>query len=326
MQKQRRKLLLLGALGTISAAMGGTAIAEGFPSKPVTLVVPFAPGGNTDLVGRTLGASLSKVLGQSVVIDNRGGGGGAIGASIVARAPTDGYTLLVAGGGVVAVLPAMIKVPYSMNSFSPLAMVNKSSMVLLARKSETRFKNFKELVAYAKSGEGKLVAAHSGPGTPNQLALLQLENLLKTKFTVVSYKGAGPALIDLIGGQVDVVFDQVTSSLPHIKGGKLQPLAILGPSQEPALPEVQTVAQMGFGDIDGTTYLGVLAPAGTPKDIQEKLTAALQQAAKDPKLVATMREMGSNAFGSTPQEFAKVLQSEQAFAIQAVKEGRLKSE
>ncbi|CAG9183308.1 Bug family tripartite tricarboxylate transporter substrate binding protein [Cupriavidus pinatubonensis] len=143
---------------------------------------------------------------------------------------------------------------------------------------------------------------------------------------MVSYKGAGPALIDLIGGQVDVVFDQVTSSLPHIKGGKLQPLAVLGPSQEPALPDVKTVSQMGFGDIDGTTYLGVLAPAGTPKDIQEKLTAALQQAAKDPKLVGTMREMGSNAFGSTPQEFAKVLQSEQAFAIQAVKEGRLKSE
>jgi tripartite-type tricarboxylate transporter receptor subunit TctC len=204
--------------------------------------------------------------------------------------------------------------------------VNKGSMVLLARKNETRFKNFKELAAYARSGEGKLIAAHSGPGTPNHLALLQLETLLKTKFTVVSYKGSGPALIDLIGGQVDVHFDQVSSSLQHIKGGALQPLAVLGPTQDPSLPGVQTVAELGFGEIDGTTYVGVLAPSGTPKAVQDKLAAALAQAVKDPQTVNSARELGSVAYSSTPQEFARLLDAEYALASQATKDGRLKAD
>jgi tripartite-type tricarboxylate transporter receptor subunit TctC len=202
--------------------------------------------------------------------------------------------------------------------------VNKGSMVLLARKNETRFRNFKELAAYARSAEGKLIAAHSGPGTPNHLALLQLEDLLKAKFTVVSYKGSGPALVDLIGGQVDVHFDQVSSSLQHVKGGALQALAVLGPAQDPALPGVQTVAELGFGELDGTTYVGVLAPSGTPKAIQDRLAAALAQAVRDPQTVNSARELGSIAYASTPQEFARLLDAEYALASQATKDGRLK--
>jgi tripartite-type tricarboxylate transporter receptor subunit TctC len=323
---QRRKLLSLGAIAAIGSTFGSRAFAQSFPSKPVTLVVPFPPGGNTDLVARLLAVSLTKVLGQSVVVDNRAGGGGAIGASLVARAPADGYTLILCGAGVIVTLPEMIKTTYNRSSFAPIGLVNKSSIVLLARKNETRFKNFRELAAYAKSGDGKLIAAHSGPGTPNHLALLQLENLLKTKFTVVSYKGSGPALVDLIGGQIDVHFDQVTSSLQHVKSGALQALAVLGPTQDPSLPGVQTVAELGFGDIDGTTYIGVLAPSGTPKDIQDKLASAIQQAVKDPQLVASARELGSVAFSSTPQEFAKILDAEYALATQATKDGRLKSD
>ncbi|XAH23616.1 tripartite tricarboxylate transporter substrate binding protein [Xylophilus sp. GW821-FHT01B05] len=326
MEINRRKLLTLGALATASGSFASSAWSQSFPNKPVTLIVPFAPGGNTDLVARLVGVSLGKVLGQSVVIDNRAGGGGAIGAGQVTRAPADGYTLLLCGAGVIVTLPEMIKTPYSRTNFAPLGLVNKSSMVLLARKNETRFKNFAELAAYARSGEGKLTAAHSGQGTPNHLALLQLENLLKTKFTIVSYKGSGPALVDLIGGQIDVHFDQVTSSLQHIKSGSLQALAVLGPTEDPALPGVQTVAQLGFGDIDGTTYIGVLAPAGTPKDIQDKLAAALQQAVKDPQMIASARELGSVAYPGTPQEFAKVLDAEYTLSSKAAKEGRLKTE
>ena len=318
----RRKLLGLGTLAL--AATCTQSFAQAYPSKPITLIVPFAPGGNTDMVARTAGAALQKVLGQSVIIDNRAGGGGAIGASLVARAPADGYTLMVAGGGVVAVLPEMMKTQFKLESFTPLMMVNKSSMVLVARKNETKFKNFNELAAYARSAEGKLTAAHSGPGTPNQLALLQLQDLLKAKFTVVSYKGAGPALVDLMGGQIDVVFDQITSSNQHIKAGGLQALAVLGPSKDPAVPDVPTVGDLGYGNIDGTTYLGILGPAGMPKDIQDKLMAAWQQAVKDPQMIAAVNDMGSVPMAGTAAEFDKQLKFEQALAVKAVKDGNLK--
>ena len=321
---QRRQLLKLGAVAAASGALGSHAWAQAFPSRPVTLVVPFAPGGNTDIVARTVAVALGKVLGQSVIVDNRAGAGGSIGAAQVARAAPDGYTLLLCGAGVVVTVPEMVKTSYGRTNFAPLGLVNKSSMVLLARKDEARFKNFKEFAAYARSGDGKVTAAHSGPGTPNHLALLQLESLLKAKFTTVSYKGSGPALVDVIGGQVDVHFDQVTSSLQHIKGGALQALAVLGPTQDPSLPGVQTVAELGFGDIDGTTYVGVLAPAGTPKDIQDRLAAALAQAVKDPQTVASARELGSVALSSTPQEFARILDAEYALATQATRDGRLK--
>lgn len=326
MQIQRRQILGMGAAAALSAPFARQAWAQGFPNKPLTLVVPFSPGGNTDIVARTVAVALGKVLGQSVIVDNRAGAGGSIGAMQVARAAPDGYTLLLCGAGVVVTVPEMVKTSYSRTSFAPLGLVNKSSMVLLARKNETRFKNFKELAAYARSGEGKLIAAHSGPGTPNHLALLQLESLLKAKFTTVSYKGSGPALIDLIGGQVDVHFDQVTSSQQHIKGGALQALAVLGPARDPLLPGVQTVAELGFGEIDGTTYVGVLAPSGTPKDVQDKLAAALAQAVKDPQTVNSARELGSVALSSTPQEFARILDAEYALATQATKDGRLKAD
>lgn len=326
MNIQRRTLLNLGAAAAAGSLLGTSAWAQAFPSKPLTLVVPFAPGGNTDIVARTVAVALGKVLGQSVIVDNRAGAGGSIGAMQVARAAADGYTLLLCGAGVIVTVPEMVKTSYSRSSFAPIGLVNKSSMVLLSRKNETRFKNFKELAAYARSGDGKLTAAHSGPGTPNHLALLQLESLLKTKFTVVSYKGSGPALVDLIGGQVDVHFDQVTSSLQHVKAGTLQPLAVLGPTQDPSLPGVQTVAEQGFGELDGTTYVGVLAPSGTPKDVQDKLAAALAQAVKDPQTVNSARELGSVAFSGTPQEFARILDTEYALATQATKDGRLKAD
>jgi tripartite-type tricarboxylate transporter receptor subunit TctC len=324
MNIQRRELLKFGTLAAAGGLCAAPAWAQEFPSKPVTIVVPFAPGGNTDIVARTVAVALGKVLGQSVIVDSRAGAGGSIGAMQVARAAPDGYTLLLCGAGVVVTVPEMVKTSYTRSSFAPLGLVNKGSMVLLARKNETRFRNFKELAAYARSADGKLIAAHSGPGTPNHLALLQLEDLLKAKFTVVSYKGSGPALIDLIGGQVDVHFDQVSSSLQHVKGGTLQALAVLGPTQDPSLPGVPTVAELGFGDIDGTTYVGVLAPSGTPKAVHDKLAAALAQAVKDPQTVNSARELGSVAYSSTPQEFTRLLDAEYALASQATKDGRLK--
>ncbi len=327
MNIQRRNLMKAGALAAAGIAVGPRAFAQsGFPTKPVTLIVPFAPGGNTDIVARSVAVSLAKVLGQSVVVDNRAGAGGSIGASLVSRAQPDGYTLLLCGAGVIVTVPEIVKTQYTRANFAPIGLVNKSAMVILARKNDARFKNFQDFATYARAAEGKVMAAHSGPGTPNQLALIQLENLLKARFTSVSYKGSAPALVDLMGGQVDVHFDQVTSSLPYIKSGQLEPLAVLGPAQDPSLPGVKTVAELGFGTLDGTTYVGVLGPAGMPKDLQDKLAASLAQAVKDPYTVQNARELGSVAVSSTPQEFARILDAEYALASQSVKDGRLKAD
>jgi tripartite-type tricarboxylate transporter receptor subunit TctC len=277
-------------------------------------------------VGRIVAVALSKRLGQSVVVDNRSGAGGAVGAGQVVRSAPDGHTLLLAGGGVIVTVPEMTSTPYTRTDLAPLSLVNRSSMVLLARSNDGRFRSFAELAAYARSGEGKLNAAHSGPGTPNHLALLQLENLLGVKFTVVSYRGSGPALSDLLGGQIDVHFDQVTSSLQHIRSGALQALAVLGPANDPALPDVKTVSQLGFGEIDGTTYIGLFVPARTPQELRDHLAKAIQEAVADPQMVKSARDLGSQAYASTPEEFARILEAEYAIASRAAREGRLKAD
>jgi tripartite-type tricarboxylate transporter receptor subunit TctC len=321
----RRGLLMLGATAA-GGSFPSSSRAQGFPNRTVTIVVPFAPGGNTDLVGRIVATALAKSLGQTVVVDNRPGAGGAVGAGQVARSAPDGHTLLLAGGGVIVTVPEMTSTPYSRTDFAPLSLVNRSSMVLLARGNDTRFRSFSDLAAYARSGEGKLNAAHSGPGTPNHLALLQLENLLGAKFTVISYRGSGPALSDLLGGQIDVHFDQVTSSLQHIRSGALKALAVLGPANDPALPDVKTVAQLGFGDIDGTTYIGLLVPARTPQDLRERLAAAIREAVTDPQMVKSARDLGSEAYGGTTEEFGRILEAEYAVSSRAAREGRLKAD
>jgi tripartite-type tricarboxylate transporter receptor subunit TctC len=326
MSFHRRGLLTLGALAAAGGTLPSGARAQAFPNRPLTIVVPFAPGGNTDLVGRIVATSLSKTLGQSVVVDNRPGAGGAVGAGQVVRSAPDGHTLLLAGGGVIVTVPEMTSTPYTRADFAPLSLVNRSSMVLLARSNDPRFRSFADLAAYARSGEGKLNAAHSGPGTPNHLALLQLENLLGAKFTVISYRGSGPALSDLLGGQIDVHFDQVTSSLQHIRSGALRALAVLGPANDPALPEVKTVSQLGFGEIDGTTYIGLLVPARTPQDLRDRLAGAIREAVADPQMIKSARDLGSEAYASTPEEFARILEAEYAISSRAAREGRLKAE
>lgn len=324
MNIQRRSVIKLGAGLCVGAAIGRPAWAQAYPSRPVTLVVPFAPGGNTDIVGRTIATALAKVLGQSVVVDNRSGAGGSIGASQVARSDPDGYTLLLCGAGVIVTVPQMVKTSYSRDSFTPLGLVNKSSMVLLVRGNDDRFKSLKDFAEYARAESGRVNAAHSGPGTPNHLALLQTESLLKAQFTVLSYKGANPALISLLGGQIDTMFDQVPSCLPHIKSGALKALAVLGPERDPIIPDVPTIAELGFGNIDGTTYVGILGPSGMPKDLQDKLANLIAQAVKDPQAVKSATELGSVAYSSTPAEFTQVLNAEYAVATQAAKDGRLK--
>lgn len=316
----------ISASAAVASSTMLVALAQSFPSKPITLIVPFAPGGNIDVLGRTLSASLSKILGQSIIVDNRAGGGGSIGAALVAKAPADGYTLLVATPGQIVTVPQMIKTSYSSSSFKPVGVASRTSMVIVAKKNDSRFKTISELINYAKANPGKVNAGHAGPGTPNHLAATQFEEVIKSDLNIISYRGSGPALTDLIGGQIDVHFDQVTSSMPHIKSGSLQALAVLGPKPEPALPGTPTLAQAGFGSLDGTTYAGLFAPSEIPQVTMNVLSAALQTATQDPKMISTLSELGSNSYWGPASEFTSFLNAEADLAAKLVKSGRLKAE
>lgn len=325
MKTTRRQVLGFGA--AVAALAGSPAIwAQAFPQKPVTLIVGFPPGGNIDTVARSLSIPLAKILGTTVLVDYRAGAGGAIGATHVSRSESDGYTLLVGIPEQVTTLPHMFKTSYKLSGFQPLSLASRTSLVMVARKADARFKTYEDVVAYAKAKPGVLNVGHAGPGTTNHLGILQFEDASKLKLNTIAYKGAAPAIVDLIGGQVDIVFDQVTTSMPHIKSGALQPLAVMGTRPDPALPGVPTIRQLGLKEFDSTTYVGVLAPSGTPAAVVALLTKAIQQALTDEKMGSTLRELGSSVYGGEADEFNRILRTGDALASTMVQEGRLRSE
>jgi tripartite-type tricarboxylate transporter receptor subunit TctC len=325
MKTTRRQLLGLGAA---IAGLGGPAHtwAQAFPQKPVTLIVGFPPGGNIDTVARSLSIPLAKILGTTVLVDYKAGAGGAIGTTYVSRAEPDGYTLLVGIPEQVTTLPHMFKTSYKLSNFQPVSLASRTSLIMVARKADTRFKTFEDVVAFAKANPGALNVGHAGPGTTNHLGILQFEDATKLKVNTIAYKGAAPAIVDLIGAQLDIVFDQVTTSMPHIKSGALQALAVLGPKSDPALPGVPTIRQLGIKEFDSTTYAGVLAPAGTPAPVIALLSKAIRQALTDEKMGTTLRDLGSNVYGGDADEFPRILRTGDALAATMVQEGRLRSE
>lgn len=325
MNFSRRQLLGYSAA---LATLGGSAPAwaQAFPQKPVTLIVGFPPGGNVDTVARSLSIPLAKILGTNVLVDYKAGAGGAIGTTHVSRSEPDGYTLLVGIPEQVTTLPHMFKTTYKLGNFQPVSLASRTSLIMVARKADTRFKTFEDVVAFAKAKPGALNVGHAGPGTTNHLGILQFEDATKLKLNTIAYKGAAPAIVDLIGGQVDIVFDQVTTSMPHIKSGALQPLAIMGTKADPALPGVPTIRQLGLKEFDSTTYVGVLAPAGTPAPVVALLSKAIRQALSDEKMGTTLRDLGSNVYGGEPDEFNRILRTGDALASAMVRDGRLRTE
>jgi tripartite-type tricarboxylate transporter receptor subunit TctC len=327
MHLHRRTFLNIGAGLTAAAALGfAMAIsAQTFPDRPITLVVPFPPGGNNDVVARTISEPMSKILGQPVVVENRAGGGGAIGTTYVATAKPDGLTLLIAPPGQIATLPQMLNVGYTIKSFKPVGFANKTSMVLVSRKDDKRFKNLAEFIAYARANPGKLNVAHGGPGTPNHLAALQLEQVAGVQFNIIPYKGSAPMIQDLLGAQIDAIMDQVTSSRPHFETA-LQPIAVIGTRPDAGLPGVPTIGSLGLKEFDSTTYVGMLAPAGTPDATVAILAAALKKALEAPNVVSTFTKVGSAPYPGDAKEFAENMQRENDLAIAMVKAGKLKSD
>ena len=318
-----KRPLLAMALALAATAWALPALAQKFPQKPVTLVVPFAPGGNLDVVARTLAPALGQILGQSVIVDNRAGAGGAIGASYVARAQPDGYTLLVSTPNALVVLPLMTKTTYRLDSFSPIGLAATTPLVIAVR-GEGPYKTIDSLLTAARSQPGRITAGHAGPGTTNHVALLQLEQAGKLSLNTVPYKGSAPALTDLLGGQIDMVVDQLTSSAAHIQSGMLRAVAVMSRERDPALPTVPTLREAGLKNFEATTATGLLAPAGTPQEVVDTLNAALRKALADDTVKRRLVSVGSPGQASSPAEWLATLKKEDASAHLLAQTGKLK--
>lgn len=282
--------------------------AQNFPSKPITMVVPFTAGGTTDIIGRIVADGLGKRLGQPVIVDNRGGAGGNIGAAAVAQAKSDGYTLLLGYNGTNAINPSLYKKLSwdPIKSFDPVSMVARVNNVVVVNPS-LEIKTLPDLVTYSKAHPGEMNYGSAGAGSIFHLAGEMFQQLTGTRMTHVPYKGAAPALTDLMGGQVDVMFSTIPAALPFIKAGKLRAIAVTGPRRSPLFPDLPTAGEAGYPAMVVDSWFAVFAPKGLPVDIQSMLNTAIREIIVDPAIVKKMEEQGAQPMGSTPVELTERL-------------------
>lgn len=310
----RRRLLLaaLATSATFTTLLTPTASVtaeESFPSRPITLVVPFPPGGPTDVGARMVGKTLSEVLGQSVVVENRAGAGGTVGSTYVARAPADGYTLLWGSTSSLGVAPSLYpNLEYhTLKSFEPVGLVGRAP-ILLTTRSELPFNNLKEFVDYAKTHD--VAYGSAGNGSINHLTGEWLKDVADFKMLHVPYKGGAPALADLLGGRLDLTLETPSPIASHLKAGTVKVLATTGAERLNAMPDVPTVKELYGNDFEVYSWLGIVAPAGTPPAVVKKLNAALRQAQANPELRKQMEAAGLYAMPTTTDEFARFLDNE----------------
>ncbi len=279
---------LLAAVMGAGLLLTGTANAQKYPDKPISLVVPFAAGGPTDTIARLLATQMSKSLGQSVVVENVPGAGGTVASAKVAKSKPDGYTIYIHHMGMATAQALYDKLPYDpLKDFEYIGQVADVPMVLLGSKNFPP-NNFKELEAYIRANKDKVTMANAGPGAVSQLCGLIFQSRLGVRVTTVPYKGTGPALTDLVGGQVNILCDQTTQTIPFIKDGKVKVYGVTTPKRLSALPNVPTLDEQGMKGFDVKVWHGIYAPLGTPKPVLEKLNAALKKALTDPDLKARL--------------------------------------
>jgi len=298
--------------------------AQGFPTKPVTMIVPYAPGGTGDILGRALAQKLTEILGQNVILDNRPGAGGNIGAELVARnSRADGYTVLFTATSLASNISLMKKMPFDplkdLAAVAPVAAIQNVAVVNTA----LPIKNIRELVDYAKANPGKLTFGSSGNGTSNHLAVELFKVVAGVDMLHIPYKSAGQALPDVISGQVDLMFDLMPSAINQVRQGRLRGLAVTGSKRSPAAPELPTVAEAGVPGYEFTAWFGVFVPAATPKDVVARLNAAVTTAIESPDLKARMEQQGAEPFAATPERFAVFFKGEVDKWARVVREGRL---
>lgn len=302
------KRLAVAALSTLAI---GTALAQSYPSKPITLVVPFAAGGAADALARVLGQSISPKLGQPVVVDAKAGAGGTIGAAVVARAPADGHTLLLVTAGHAGTGALYDKLPFHpVKDFAPVIGL-ATSPVVIAVNAGSKFHTLQDLVNEARANPGKLNCAGGGGGaTVTNLAFELLKSELKLDITAVPYRGSGPAITALLGGEIDCDSDAVASLVPHIAAGKLRALAVTSGTRSAILPTVPTVAESVLPGFEGAAWYGILAPKGTPQPVVDRLQKEFKAALADPQVQERLKALGAVPQGSSPAEFGAYVASE----------------
>jgi tripartite-type tricarboxylate transporter receptor subunit TctC len=318
-----RHLLLL--MASLSAA--APAAHAAYPEKPIRIIVPYPPGGNIDITARAIAPGLTEALGQQVVIDNRGGAGGTIGSEIAAKSAPDGYTLLLGSTGTLTNAPALYpKLGYDpVKDFATTSMVSIVPLVMETHPSVPAH-TVKEFIALAKTRPGRITMASAGSGSSNHLAGELFQNMTGTKLVHVPYKGSGPALIDMIGGQVDVFFDQLSSSISHIQSGKLRAIAVTTLKRAAALPDVPTVSESGVPGFDASTVTGIVLPAATPRDIVLKVHGALIKVLRLKATHDSFAHFGAETLESTPEEFTRFIREDLAKWGKVIREAGIKLE
>ena len=324
--RQSRRLLGAACLTVASALISLPAAAQGnWPTKPVRIVVPFAAGGTTDILARAVAPELSKAFGQQFVVDNRAGAGGNVGSDLVAKAPGDGYTLLMGTVGTHGINKSLYaKMPFDpQKDFAPITLVAgvPNVMVMNAEKAaKLGINNVADFIKYAKSRPGQFSMGSSGNGTSIHLAGELFKSQTGIFMTHIPYRGSSPALLDLIGGNIDVMFDNLPSAMPQIKGGKLKAFAVTSAQRSAALPDLPTIEEAGkLKGFEASSWFGLLAPAGTPPDIVSRIQQEVAKALATPAIKEKMLAQGAIPSGNTPQEFAKLIDSEITKWAQVVK-------
>lgn len=305
------------ALTMLAALLcAGIAFGQSYPTKPIRVIVSYPAGGANDIVARTIGQKLKDLIGASIVVENRAGAGGTIGADIAAKAPADGYTLLMAAGAHALAPNLYAKMPYDIvKDFAPISLAAKSTYLLVIRPGVPA-NSVAELIALARSKPGQLNYASSGIGAPPHLAAEMFNTLAKVQITHVAYKGDAPVITDMLGGHVDLTFIAVSAVSPHIKSGKLKALAVTSAQRTSVLPELPTIAEAGgLKDYDISTWWGLLAPAGTPQEVVSLLSGAMAKIAAMPDIKESFGALGIEPAANTPEQFTAFIQAEmQKFA------------
>jgi len=321
------KRLMTRLLPMVMVALASSAMAQPYPSKPIKIIVPFAPGGNVDITARLVAPGLSEALGQPVIVENKPGAGGTIGADLVAKSAPDGYTLLMGSNSTFSVAPSLYpKNPYHpLRDFSPVIMIASAPFVLVVNPSSPS-SSARALVARSKTSPGKLTMSSAGTGSSNHLVGELFQEITGAKFTHIPYKGSGQALTDLMGGQVDLHFDQITSAASHIQGGKLKALMVTAPQRVAMIPDVPTATEAGYPSFEATNVTGLIAPAGTPREIVDKLYAATKKVISDPATKEKFVGLGADAVGGTPEQFAAYIKDDFSKWTRIVKDANVKVE
>ena len=319
-----RRTLIGGLAASTALIAAPVAFAQGYPEKPVRLVVPFAPGGTTDIIARVVAGKLTD-FGQTMVVENKAGGGGVIGATDTARSKPDGYSLGIATVSTIATVPAIQpKTPYNpLTDFTPIINIAATPNVITVHPSFPA-KDFQSFVAELKSNPEKYSFASTGHGSITHLLMELFMSLSGTKMTHIAYKGAGPALNDVVGGQVTIMLDNLPSSLPFIKQGRLVPIVVAAPERLKDLPNVPTFKEVGLEPVNRVAFYGIYGPKGLPKEVVDKVHGAVKKTLDDPTVRARIEETGSIIIGNTPEEFGQEIKTEFDVYHKVVEERQIK--